>query len=167
MDGLCACGRPAWRNTTETLRIVTWQSIDGTMGGRPSSPAVEAVGPNPTDRGKKRHQAQFAGRRDWRPASPLPIVSGANRHSDAETAGPDLDGIVWCAAQTHHSPQPSTCKPTRLSTKARCQGAARHTPHVRQIRDEARAKRRVGNLARRCGHCRAQSLPGSTASESS
>jgi transposase len=44
----------------------TWQSIDGTMGKAPL--AQEAVGPNPTDRGKKRHQAQFVGRRSWRPA---------------------------------------------------------------------------------------------------
>lgn len=45
-----------------------WQSIDGTMGKAPL--AREAVGPNPTDRGKKRHQAQSAGRRSWRPALP-------------------------------------------------------------------------------------------------
>jgi hypothetical protein len=43
-----------------------WQSIDGTMGKAPL--AQEAVGPNPTDRGKKRDQAQFVGRRCWRPA---------------------------------------------------------------------------------------------------
>ena len=43
-----------------------WQSIDGTMSKAPL--AQEAVGPNPTDRGKKRHQAQSAGRRCWRPA---------------------------------------------------------------------------------------------------
>src|SRR5512140_393120 len=43
-----------------------WQSIDGTMGKAPL--AQEAVGPNPTDRGKKRHEAQPVGRRSWRPA---------------------------------------------------------------------------------------------------
>ena len=43
-----------------------WQSIDGTQGKAPL--ALEGVGNNPTDRGKKRHQAQLAGRRDWRPA---------------------------------------------------------------------------------------------------
>src|SRR5471030_1009880 len=46
----------------------TWQSIDGTMGKAPL--AQEAVGANPTDRGKKRHEAQPAGRRAWRPALP-------------------------------------------------------------------------------------------------
>jgi transposase len=45
-----------------------WQSIDGTQGKAPL--AQEAVGNNPTDRGKKRQQAQLAGRRCWRPAVP-------------------------------------------------------------------------------------------------
>jgi transposase len=45
-----------------------WQSIDGTQGKAPL--AQEAVGNNPTDRGKKRQQAQFAGGRCWRPAVP-------------------------------------------------------------------------------------------------
>jgi transposase len=43
-----------------------WQSIDGSMVKAPL--ALEAVGPNPTDRGKKRQQAQCAGRRAWNPA---------------------------------------------------------------------------------------------------
>lgn len=43
-----------------------WQSIDGAMGKAPL--ATECVGPNPTDRGKKRAQAQPAGGRAWRPA---------------------------------------------------------------------------------------------------
>jgi len=43
-----------------------WQSIDGTMGKAPL--AREQVGANPTDRGKKRQQAQFAGGRAWHPA---------------------------------------------------------------------------------------------------
>lgn len=42
-----------------------WQSLDGTMVKAPL--AREDVGPNPTDRGKKRKQAPFAGRRAWRP----------------------------------------------------------------------------------------------------
>ena len=45
-----------------------WQRIDGTQGKAPL--AQEAVGNNPTDRGKKRHQAQPAGGRGWRPAVP-------------------------------------------------------------------------------------------------
>jgi transposase len=43
-----------------------WQSIDGSMMKAPL--AQEAVGPNPTDRGKKWKQATLAGGRSWRPA---------------------------------------------------------------------------------------------------
>lgn len=45
-----------------------WQSIDGAMGKAPLG--GEAAGPNPTDRGKKRQQAPFAGGRAWCPAFP-------------------------------------------------------------------------------------------------
>ena len=43
-----------------------WQSVDGSMVKAPL--AQEAVGPNPTDRGKKWEQAQRVGRRTWNPA---------------------------------------------------------------------------------------------------
>ncbi len=43
-----------------------WQSIDGTMMKAPL--AQEAVGPNPTDRGKKWEQAPRVSGRPWRPA---------------------------------------------------------------------------------------------------
>ena len=43
-----------------------WQAADGCLTKAPL--AIETVGPNPTDRGKKRKQAPFAGRRAWRPA---------------------------------------------------------------------------------------------------
>lgn len=42
-----------------------WQSIDGALMKAPL--AQEAVGPNPTDRGKKREQTSPAGGRPWRP----------------------------------------------------------------------------------------------------
>lgn len=42
-----------------------WQSIDGSMYKAPLG--NDASGPNPTDRGKKRKQTPFAGRRSWRP----------------------------------------------------------------------------------------------------
>jgi transposase len=45
-----------------------WQSIDGSMLKAPM--AQEAVGPNPTDRGKKWQQAASAGRRAWSPVVP-------------------------------------------------------------------------------------------------
>lgn len=44
----------------------TWQSIDGAMVKAPL--AREAVGRNPTDRGKKRKQTPPVGGRPWRPA---------------------------------------------------------------------------------------------------
>ena len=43
-----------------------WQSIDGAMIKAPLG--KEAVGPNPTDRGKKWEQAPCADGRAWRPA---------------------------------------------------------------------------------------------------
>jgi hypothetical protein len=43
-----------------------WQSIDGSMVKAPL--ALEAVGPNPTDRGKKWDQAKPSRRRPWNPA---------------------------------------------------------------------------------------------------
>ena len=45
-----------------------WQSIDGAMFKAPL--AQEAVGRNPTDRGKKGQQAPPAGGRAWRPVVP-------------------------------------------------------------------------------------------------
>lgn len=44
----------------------SWQSIDGAMVKAPL--ALEAVGANPTDRGKKRDQAKPARRREWNPS---------------------------------------------------------------------------------------------------
>lgn len=43
-----------------------WQSVDGTMIKAPL--AQDAVGPNPTDRGKKWKQAPYPGGRTWHPA---------------------------------------------------------------------------------------------------
>jgi len=44
----------------------SWQSIDSAMTKAPL--AREAVGPSPTDRGKKRKQTPSAGGRAWRPS---------------------------------------------------------------------------------------------------
>lgn len=61
-----------------------WQSIDGAMFKAPL--AQEAVGPNPTDRGKKWEQAPPAGGQAWRP-----VVAGHHRgqraRCDADRAG--------------------------------------------------------------------------------
>jgi len=62
----------------------SWQSIDGAMVKAPL--ALESVGPNPTDRGKKRKQAQSAGRRPWNPA----VVSRERgQHSRRKAIGAD------------------------------------------------------------------------------
>ena len=53
-----------------------WQSVDGALVKAPL--ALEAVGPNPTDRGKKWEQAKSAGRRQWNPA-----VAGRERRRAA------------------------------------------------------------------------------------
>lgn len=53
-----------------------WQSIDGGMVKAPL--ALEAVGPNPTDRGKKWEQASYIGGRTWHP-----VVHSRNRSQSA------------------------------------------------------------------------------------
>jgi transposase len=53
-----------------------WQSIDGAMMKAPL--AQQSVGPNPTDRGKKREQAPSAGGRSWRP-----VVARRDRSASA------------------------------------------------------------------------------------
>ena len=68
-----------------------WQSIDGAMVKAPL--AQEAVGPNPTDRGKKREQAQSARRRDWNPAvDSRQRRSCPRRETPGTDTGPNRDG---------------------------------------------------------------------------
>ena len=70
-----------------------WQSIDGAMVKAPL--AQEAVGPNPTDRGKKRQQAQFARRREWNPSvDSRQWRSGSRRETPGTDAGSDRDGTA-------------------------------------------------------------------------
>ncbi len=53
-----------------------WQSIDGAMTKAPL--ALEAVGPNPTDRGKKWKQKTYSCGRPW-----TPVVNRRNRRKPA------------------------------------------------------------------------------------
>lgn len=53
-----------------------WQSIDGSMVKAPL--ALEAVGPNPTDRGKKWNQTTHSGGRAW-----YPVINRRNRGKQA------------------------------------------------------------------------------------
>ena len=57
-----------------------WQSADGTQGKAPL--ALEAVGPNPTDRGKKWKQKEFVGGCKWHP-----VVARRNRSQPARQCG--------------------------------------------------------------------------------
>jgi transposase len=82
-----------------------WQSLDGTQGKAPL--AQEAVGNNPTDRGKKRHQAQSAGGRPWRPAFAYRRRSQSARR---EVVGPDAGRNRGPTAQADETPTP---KPLR------------------------------------------------------
>lgn len=67
-----------------------WQSIDGAMVKAPL--AQEAVGPNPTDRGKKWEQEKCARRRAWNPAvDSRQRGSGSRRETSGTDAGPDCD----------------------------------------------------------------------------
>lgn len=43
-----------------------WQSIDGAIVKSPMG--IEAVGPNPTDRGKKWDKTKYSHRRAWNPS---------------------------------------------------------------------------------------------------
>jgi len=72
-----------------------WQSIDGAMVKAPL--AQEAVGPNPTDREKKREQAQSARRRDWNPAvDSRQRGSGARHETSGSNTGSNSDGAAAC-----------------------------------------------------------------------
>jgi transposase len=73
-----------------------WQSLDGTQGKAPL--AQDAVGNNPTDREKKRHQTQFARRRAWRPALPYRRRGQSARR---EAAGGDTGRGGRGTAQAH------------------------------------------------------------------
>ena len=69
-----------------------WQAADGAMGKAPL--ATECSGRNPTDRGKKRPQAQSVGGRPWTPAidrrqrsqRPRLEASGSNSGADRRPA---------------------------------------------------------------------------------
>lgn len=71
----------------------SWQSIDGAMVKAPL--ALEAVGPNPTDRGKKRDQAKHSRRRQWNPAIASRERSTDTRRKTPEAnVGSDCDGTA-------------------------------------------------------------------------
>lgn len=66
-----------------------WQAADGANIEAPL--ARESVGPNPTDRGKKREQAQCAGGRTWRPFVACRQRSQSARQCDVGTSAEGTD----------------------------------------------------------------------------
>lgn len=138
-DSFCGCGGRAWRNTTR------WRALPGRgkvstvrWAKRPSprkpSDPIRRIGEK---KGTKRSLlVDGAG-------APLSlIVSGANRH-DVKLLDATLDGIVA------PRPKPTARQPQHLCADKAYQGQPAqasmrqrgYTPHVRQIRDEAKAKR--------------------------
>jgi putative transposase len=124
-----------------------WQSIDRAMAKAPF--AVTCVGPNPTDREKKRHKRSWLA--DGRGVPLSLAVSGANVR-DMKLPAPTLD------QEGMARPAPNSGKPQHLRGGAGHKGAParqaaerRHyRPHIKQRREEAKAKRTVpGYKARR------------------
>jgi len=76
-----------------------WQSLDGTQGKAPL--AQEAVGNNPTDRGKKRNQTQSIGRRAWRPAL---AYRRRGQSPWRQAAGPNTGRDRGLPAEAHNTP---------------------------------------------------------------
>ena len=82
-----------------------WQSLDGGMVKAPL--AQEAVGPNPTDRGKKRKQAQPARRRAWNPSvDSRQRGPGPRREASGADTGPARAGTSADAGTPVRKPLP-------------------------------------------------------------
>ncbi|QQE90416.1 IS5 family transposase (plasmid) [Azotobacter chroococcum] len=124
-----------------------WQSIDGAMIKAPL--AQEAVGPNPTDRGKKGSKRHLLV--DGRGVPLSLVVTGANRH-DVTQLEAVLDAIQV------KRPNPPFRRSKHLCTDAAYRGATAletilahgYIPHVQGRHDEARQlKRHPHKRARR------------------
>jgi putative transposase len=135
----CDCGRQVWRNTTkwrESLglgRVLTEPWARPRSRKRPSDP-TRRIGEK---KGTKRSLLVDA------LGAPLSlVVSGANRH-DVKLLDLTLDAIVV------RRPKPTRRKPQHLCADKAYRGQPAqvimrqrgYTPHVRQIGEEARAKR--------------------------
>ena len=124
-----------------------WQSIDGAMGKAPL--AREAVGPNPTDRGKNESKRHLLVEERGVPLSL--VVTDARRH-DVTQLEAVLDALVierpkvtQKKPQHHCADYAYTGEPARQAMPNR-----NYTPHVRPRGEEARSKKRVpGFRARR------------------
>ncbi|HEY4300025.1 MAG TPA: IS5 family transposase [Candidatus Didemnitutus sp.] len=123
----------------------TWQSIDGTMGKAPL--AQEAVGRNPTDRGKKGTKRSLLVDGAGVPLSL--IVSGANRH-DVKLLPGTLDAIVVRRPKPTRRRRQHLCGDKAYSGRPadRQMRKRGYTPHVRRIGQDAKTKRHGGRPRR-------------------
>ena len=116
-----------------------WQSIDGAMVKAPL--AQEAVGPNPTDRGKKGSKRSLLVDANGIPLSI--VASGAQVH-DVKLLEPTLDQIVTERPPVQEPPKENLCA-DKAYTGQPAQKAMEnrnYVPHVRQRNEEILAKRR-------------------------
>jgi transposase len=142
----CACGGQAWPNTTKWKGSLGLGRVSTAPWARRRSAKrrLDPIRPIGGKKGTKRSLLVDA------LGAPLSlIVSGANRH-DVKLLDLTLDGIVV------RRPKPTRRRPQHLCADKAYRGKPAdavmrqrgYTPHVRQIRDETRAKRR-GQPARR------------------
>ncbi len=142
----CACGRRASQNTMKWKGSLGLGRASTARWARPHSPKrlLDPIRQIGEKKGTKRSLLVDA------LGAPLSlIVSGANRH-DVKLLDLTLDNIVV------RRPKPTRRKPQHLCADKAYQGQPAqavmrqrgYTPHVRQIRDETRAKR-CGQPARR------------------
>ena len=142
----CACGKPDWRNTTRWRGSLGRGRASTAPWARPHSPK-RPLDPIRRIGGKKGTKRSLLV--DGLGAPLSLIVSGANRH-DVKLLDLTLDGIVV------RRPQPTRRRPQHLCADKAYRGKPAqasmrqrgYTPHVRQIGEEARLKRR-GQPARR------------------
>jgi putative transposase len=124
-----------------------WQSIDGAMTKAPM--ALESVGRNPTDRGKKGTKRHILV--DGRGAPLALVATGANRHDVTQTEAV-LDGNIAQRPQpTEEHPQHLCADKAYDSRDARIAMEQRgYTPHVRSRGEERKEKiANPGHRARR------------------
>jgi transposase len=138
-DSSCGYGGRAWRNTTR------WQGLPG-RGRVSMAPWAKRPSPKKPSDPIRRTGGKKGTKRsllvDGAGAPLSLIVSGANRH-DVKLLDATLDGIVVSR------PRPTARQPQHLCADKAYQGQPAqasmlqrgYTPHVRQICDEAKAKR--------------------------
>ncbi len=117
----------------------TWPSADGAMGK--ARHGEDDVGPNPTERGTERHEAEPAGRGRQRPLSI--VLAGANVH-DCKLLERTIGAVVAGRPGPGEGPEQHLRMDRGYGNPA-CRAAAEgggHVPHVRRIGEEKEDYRR-------------------------